>query len=274
MMACRAVILVNAPGDEARRSTIALLVSIALHTGVLFALSIVAVVAPTLNLREPFPLFLGPLGPAGGIGAASGLGAPAAAGGTGVTVAATPALEPEPGAPEPVHLAPKPKAIPKSSSPKPKHAPSEIARTAKPKPEALAVPATSGSKGDNSGGPPGEAASNGVPGGRGAGRGGLGELGAGGTASYEQLLAAWLDSHKYYPSTLRRRGIQGEGKLQIEITRTGRIVDVEVVKPFSHPSLESIAQDWVKRSEPFPAMPDSIEGEHYTFVVPVVFRLE
>ena len=265
------MVLVNAPGDEARRSTIALLVSIALHTGVLFALSIVAVVAPTTDLREPIPLFLGPLGPAGGVGASSGLGAPAAAGGGGVTAAATPAPEPEPQpvAPEPVQLAPKPKVIPKSPPHQLKHVPSEVARTTKPQTELPPAPATSALNGEGSGGAPGQGASSGVPGGHGSGGGG-----AGSTASYEQLLAAWLDSHKYYPASLRRRGIEGEGKLRIEITRAGKLVGVEVVKAFSHPSLESIAQDWVKRSEPFPAMPDSIVGEHYTFVVPVVFRLE
>jgi protein TonB len=132
-----------------------------------------------------------------------------------------------------------------------------------------APPANVASTGEAPGTGEGSGVAAGVRGGPGGGGGG-----AGGTAAYEQVLAAWLDRHKYYPSTLRRRGIEGEGKLGIRITREGKIVHVEVLKTFSHPSLEPIAQDWVRRSEPFPPMPSSLPGDTYSFAVPVVFRLE
>jgi hypothetical protein len=56
------------------------------------------------------------------------------------------------------------------------------------------------------------------------------------------VLAAWLDIHKYYPASLRRRGIEGEGKLRVRIARSGRLIGVDVAAAFPHPSLEAISQ--------------------------------
>lgn len=111
----------------------------------------------------------------------------------------------------------------------------------------------------------------------GDGAGGNGSAGGGSgpaAVAYERTLAAWLNTHKYYPASLRRRGIEGEGKLRIRITRSGHVLTVDVASAFPHPSLEAISQDWVWRAEPFPPVPDAIPGESYVFVVPVGFRLQ
>jgi len=255
-------VTLHAPSGDARKTSLALLISVALHALLLFLIATLTVVGPAHETSEPFALYLGPIGAAGGIGGSRGSGAPAAAasGETAEKLDAQIARKPEP-IPVPTADAvavPKPNPPPVAKPPQPKLA------AATPSP-----PLPSSGQGASSGSASAVGEPNGVPGGQGAGG-----AGAGGTASYEQALAAWLDSHKYYPSTLRRRGIEGEGKLRIEITRAGRLVGVEVARAFSHPSLESIAEDWVKRSEPFPPMPASIPGESYTFVVPVVFRLE
>ena len=104
----------------------------------------------------------------------------------------------------------------------------------------------------------------------GGGGGGSGRV----AVAYEQALAAWLDSHKYYPANLRRRGIEGEGKLRIRIARSGRVLAIDVAAAFSHPSLEAVSQDWVRRAQPFPPVPEAIPGDDYVFVVPVGFRLQ
>jgi protein TonB len=111
-------------------------------------------------------------------------------------------------------------------------------------------------------------------GGAGGGDGvGGGPGGRGGTAAYEQVLAAWLDRHKYYPSSLRRRGIEGQGKLRIRIARSGELIGVEVASSFSHPSLEEISREWVRRAQPFPPVPESLAGDDFEFIVPIGFRL-
>jgi hypothetical protein len=48
---------------------------------------------------------------------------------------------------------------------------------------------------------------------------------------------------------------------------------IDVAAAFSHPSLEAVSQDWVRRAQPFPPVPEAIPGEDYVFVVPVGFRL-
>jgi len=264
---------VNTLRDDARKSATALLLSVVLHAGLLVALSILGVIPAPTPLSEPFPLFLGPIGPAGGVGAAKGLGAPAPVGGADGSIHISEDLPaPERPAPDTPKPAPEPPPDPvdvvKKAKPKP---PTPVARPAQPRPGAPTNPTASvgASEGSGGGASEGVGAPNGAPGGTGLGGGG-----AGGTAAYEQVLAAWLDRHKYYPSTLRRRGIEGDGKLQIRITRTGDVLDVKILKAFSHPSLTSIAEDWVKRAEPFPPVPSQISGESYVFAVPVVFRLE
>jgi protein TonB len=264
---------VNALRDDARKSATALLLSIGLHAGLLVALSILGVIPAPTPSSEPFPLYLGPIGPAGGVGAAEGLGAPAPAGGAVGSIhireAASAPAEAAPDTPKP-ESAPSREAVDVVKKEKPKP-PATVARPAAPRPsEAPDKSASIGtSKGNGGTATEGVGSALGAPGGTGLGAGG-----AGGTAAYEQVLAAWLDRHKYYPSTLRRRGIEGEGKLQIRITRKGDVLDVKVLKAFTHPSLTSIAEDWVKRAEPFPPVPSQISGESYVFAVPVVFRLE
>jgi protein TonB len=264
---------VNALRDDARKSAAALLLSIVLHAGLLVALSILGVIPSPTPLSEPFPLYLGPIGPAGGAGAAKGLGAPVPAGDANGSIHIS-EVAPAPEQPPPDTPNPAPEPTPdavdvvRKATPKP---PAAVTRPASARPNAATATTASIDATDGAGGGASESvgAPSGAPGGAGLGGGG-----AGGTAAYEQVLAAWLDRHKYYPSTLRRRGIEGDGKLQIRITRTGDVLDVKILKAFSHPSLTSIAEDWVKRAEPFPPVPPQISGESYVFAVPVVFRLE
>ena len=248
----------DASSGDLRKTSVAFILSVVLHASILMGLALLAVTTAPPKTTEPFPLYLGPIGPAGGVGASSGTGAPAEAAG-GKKDEPAPVAVPEPVATPNTDRV----RVPKTKPPTP------VARKAQPPTEIVRAAPPSSGHGDASEGAGAGSSTSGVPGGSGSGGGG-----AGGTASYEQALAAWLDSHKYYPSMLRRRGIEGEGKLRIEIARTGKLVGVEVDRAFTHPSLESIAEDWVKRSDPFPPVPASIPGESYTFVVPVVFRLE
>lgn len=93
-------------------------------------------------------------------------------------------------------------------------------------------------------------------------------------ASYEQLLAAWLDKHKYYPSVLRRRGIEGDGVLHVRLGRDGSVVAVESAEGFDNAMLETVARDWIARSDPFPPVPEDLTGPYYLVRFPVRFRLQ
>lgn len=97
---------------------------------------------------------------------------------------------------------------------------------------------------------------------------------AGARVRYEQALAAWLDRHKYYPATLRRRRLEGEGVLRVELDREGKVVALESFAPLPDALLERVAMDWVRRADPFPPVPQEIAGASYRVRFPVRFRLD
>lgn len=90
---------------------------------------------------------------------------------------------------------------------------------------------------------------------------------------YEQALAAWLDRHKYYPTSLRRRGLEGEGVLRVTLARDGKVTDLETFAALPDSLLERVAHDWVRRADPFPAVPEEIPGREYAVRFPVRFDL-
>jgi protein TonB len=105
------------------------------------------------------------------------------------------------------------------------------------------------------------------------------QAGAGAAAAavrvrYEQALAAWLDQHKYYPASLRRRGLEGEGVLRVRLARDGHVLTLETFSALPDPLLERVARDWVRRADPFPAVPQEVAGMDYSVRFPVRFRLD
>jgi len=257
----------------------ALTASLAMHSGVLVAASMVSLGAPLMARDAPEPLFviLGPVGPGSGGGV---LREPAAESTRGPKTESAAGAARKESAPRvtTVEVGQQPRRSIDNRAPKlAADADSAVRpeRGTQASPEVRAASTTdaaggsksnslaSASVGDESG-------IGGVGVGGGGGGAGAGSL----AATYEQTLAAWLSSHKYYPSSLRRRGIEGEGKLRIRIARSGHVLAVDVAAAFTHPSLEAISEDWVKRAQPFPPVPDTIPGDSYVFIVPVGFRLQ
>ena len=250
----------------------ALGLSLAIHSIALIVASMVGIVAPASVHKLPEPLFL-ILG-AGGTEAGIGV-----RGDAGVVPAAPPAVPPaRSDHPERVAKGPSrdgsARPLPQAER-RDRSAPTRAvavggSRAETTAPGHAATNSSTASVAESL--PPGGRGTDGAPGG---GSGSAPGRGPGSVAiAYEQTLAAWLNSHKYYPANLRRRGIEGEGKLRIRIARSGRVLAVDVTAAFPHPSLEAISQDWVKRAQPFPPVPDTIPGDSYVFIVPVGFRLQ
>jgi protein TonB len=91
-------------------------------------------------------------------------------------------------------------------------------------------------------------------------------------ASYEQVLAAWLARHKYYPAVARRRGLEGAGVVRVRIDRRGHVQSGTIERDIGSDVLDHAALDMVRRSDPFPPMPDRLAGDHFEFVVPIEYR--
>jgi len=98
-------------------------------------------------------------------------------------------------------------------------------------------------------------------------------LDAAATARYEQLLVAWLEQHKKYPSRAKRMRIEGEAVLRIVIDRTGQTQQVSLAQRSGNRLLDKAAMAMAQRANPFPPMPENDLRAQLEFVVPVAFLL-
>jgi protein TonB len=73
--------------------------------------------------------------------------------------------------------------------------------------------------------------------------------------SYEQQIGLWLERHKIYPMSARRKGLEGQVLLRLQIDQMGNLRYVEVAEETGHPMLDSAALQMARRADPFPPMP-------------------
>lgn len=92
-------------------------------------------------------------------------------------------------------------------------------------------------------------------------------------ANYEAQLLAWLERHKQYPRTARRRGQEGEALIRITITRGGKVLNSTIEKSTGTSLLDRAVEQMTAKANPFPPMPDNYPGQTLTFRVPVQFNL-
>ncbi len=93
------------------------------------------------------------------------------------------------------------------------------------------------------------------------------------TAEYEQLLIAWLEKQKKYPTRAKRMRIEGEGRLRILIDRTGQTQQITLEQRTGNRLLDKAALEMAKRANPFPPIPENDLRQTLEFIVPVVFAL-
>jgi len=58
--------------------------------------------------------------------------------------------------------------------------------------------------------------------------------------------------------------------MRIRIDRNGTVLYAAMSKPLPYTTLDEVALDWAQRANPFPELPESIEGESYEFLAPVI----
>jgi len=75
-------------------------------------------------------------------------------------------------------------------------------------------------------------------------------------ADYFSLLQARIESHKYYPRSARKQGIEGRVDVSFRLFKDGEVRDISTSG--AHRLLNHAATQAIKKSLPFPAPPDSI----------------
>jgi protein TonB len=95
----------------------------------------------------------------------------------------------------------------------------------------------------------------------------------GDTHDYAATLLAWLEQHKEYPRRARMRRQQGTVLLYFVVDREGRVQDYRIEQSSGHVALDEEVQKMIKRAQPLPAMPDTMDNSTLELVVPVQFFL-
>ncbi len=90
---------------------------------------------------------------------------------------------------------------------------------------------------------------------------------------YFSLLIAWLNQHKDYPPTVKKKKQQGTVVLAFSIDRSGTVLTSRVQESSGYPLLDQAALDMLARANPLPAMPDSMPRQRLRLAVPIEYSL-
>lgn len=165
--------------------------------------------------------------------------------------------EPKPVEPKPVKAA--------EPSPVRPAAPKEVASVAPPK----EAPPTKTSSVAGSAGKSGTQKSNNTGSGETSSSGGR----PGSADSYFARLQAWLEQHKEYPSSARRRRQEGTAVLTFTMDHRGEVLMARIQRGTGFSSLDEEVIRMIKRAAPLPPLPDDFPEGNLTLSVPVQFQL-
>jgi TonB family protein len=90
---------------------------------------------------------------------------------------------------------------------------------------------------------------------------------------YGSRVAELLNQNKIYPAMAKRLEQQGRVLLKITVDKSGKLLDLEMLKESPFGSLNEAALQMVKKVEQFPPLPNEISHEVVTFNVPVEYKL-
>lgn len=91
---------------------------------------------------------------------------------------------------------------------------------------------------------------------------------------YIAKLSRWTFPFVRYPKSARRNGQEGSLVLKVVIARNGKVIDVSIVEESRFSVLNKAAISAVKMASPYPAIPEDIRNETFSFSVPIAFALQ
>ncbi len=90
---------------------------------------------------------------------------------------------------------------------------------------------------------------------------------------YVTTLRRWLEKHKTYPKSAKRRRQQGVVILAFSITRDGQVPEFRIKKESGYKSLDEETVAMLKRAQPLPKFPKDMEGDILKIALPIQFSL-
>lgn len=91
---------------------------------------------------------------------------------------------------------------------------------------------------------------------------------------YIAQLKRWSNKFTEYPRRALDRQQQGTVRVSVTIDRQGNVKNAEVVEETKYALLNRGAIDIVENASPYPAIPDEISGEEFTFSFPIIFLIK
>jgi protein TonB len=89
---------------------------------------------------------------------------------------------------------------------------------------------------------------------------------------WQRALAGWLAAHKTYPDEARRSGTEGNVVLRFTIDRSGRVLDVMLVRSAGSSVLDSAAEAMV-RNATLPPFTPGMSRDTVTITVQIHYAL-
>ncbi len=90
---------------------------------------------------------------------------------------------------------------------------------------------------------------------------------------YYSRLAKYTHRFLTYPQKAWDRGREGNVRLRVTIDRSGDVKVSEILEASEYKSLNKEAKKAVNRASPYPAIPDEIQGDEYSFTFRVAFKI-
>jgi protein TonB len=94
--------------------------------------------------------------------------------------------------------------------------------------------------------------------------------------AYERKLLAWLEQHKHYPNSARRRRQEDTVTLAFIIDKKGQVLSYEITSPSHYNKLNKAVISMIEKANPLPAIPTEmvVAGTGtLRFSVPIMFTL-
>ncbi len=89
---------------------------------------------------------------------------------------------------------------------------------------------------------------------------------------WQRALAAWLAAHKSYPEAARQSGVEGVAVLRFTVERSGRVLEVALVRSAGSPVLDAAAEAMV-RNGTVPPFPTEMTQDRVTVTVQIRYAL-
>jgi protein TonB len=107
-----------------------------------------------------------------------------------------------------------------------------------------------------------------------AGAGGQGEIGGSANrSSYQALVLAHLQRHRIYPETARSRGITGVAAVRFALAPDGSVMAAGLAHSSGQAVLDTAVTDMVRRASPFPPAPPGLNPGRLDFAASIRFDL-